>query len=108
MNHPKRYIHFKISDDVLKTTRTAMNEVSHQGYVSKNFKDLGVEIGGKTGTAQEDLSKNDHKWFVSYAPYSNPEVATSIIIPNIQADDIHIKLSADILKYYFEKVKNDK
>lgn len=53
-----------------------------------------IEVAGKTGTAQvvamkagkqpkdEDIPYmfKDHAWFVSFAPYTNPEIAVAVII----------------------------
>jgi penicillin-binding protein 2 len=39
----------------------------------------GIEIAGKTGTAQ-DPPGQPHGWFASYAPFSTPRYATALII----------------------------
>lgn len=40
-----------------------------------------VDICGKTGTAQNPHGK-DHAWFVSFAPYKNPEIAVVVFVEN--------------------------
>lgn len=40
----------------------------------------GVEVGGKTGTAQSDLDRNPYAWFVSAAPMDDPQVAVAVFI----------------------------
>ncbi|MVA74785.1 penicillin-binding protein 2 [Auraticoccus sp. F435] len=40
----------------------------------------GVEVGGKTGTAQTDLERNPYAWFVSAAPMDDPQVAVAVFI----------------------------
>ncbi|MDN5762980.1 MAG: penicillin-binding protein 2 [Microlunatus sp.] len=40
----------------------------------------GVEVGGKTGTAQSDPSRKPFAWFTSFAPVENPEVAVAVIV----------------------------
>jgi penicillin-binding protein 2 len=42
----------------------------------------GVEVAGKTGTAQFWRSgiKDYHTWFVSFAPYNNPKYALALIV----------------------------
>ena len=37
------------------------------------------EISGKTGTAQNPHGE-DHAWFVSFAPYDNPQIAVAVIV----------------------------
>ena len=40
----------------------------------------GVEVAGKTGTAQRGTDQNPLAWFVSFAPADNPEVAVAVMI----------------------------
>ena len=40
-----------------------------------------VDVAGKTGTAQNPHG-NDHGWFISYAPYDNPEIAIAVLVEN--------------------------
>ena len=58
-----------------------MREVITEGTVYKYFKDTKINIAGKSGTAQENKKRNSHALFVAYAPYDNPEIATSVVIP---------------------------
>ena len=48
----------------------------------------GVVVGGKTGTAQTDLTKNPYAWFVSFA--KNPDIAIAVFIEdaNVARTDI--------------------
>ena len=41
----------------------------------------GVEVAGKTGTAQNPHCK-DHAWFVGFAPYDHPRIAICVLIEN--------------------------
>jgi penicillin-binding protein A len=40
----------------------------------------GVEVAGKTGTAQHGEGLAPHAWFVSFAPAQNPEIAVAVIV----------------------------
>lgn len=40
----------------------------------------GVRVAGKTGTAQHDLSKAPHAWFISFAPADDPQIAIAVIV----------------------------
>jgi peptidoglycan glycosyltransferase len=42
----------------------------------------GVEVGGKTGTAQTGEDAKPHAWFVSFAPADDPKVAVAVILEN--------------------------
>ena len=41
----------------------------------------GIEMCGKTGTAQNPHGK-DHSWFVCFAPYNNPKIVVAVIVEN--------------------------
>jgi peptidoglycan glycosyltransferase len=41
----------------------------------------GVEVAGKTGTAQTG-NNTIHAWFVSFAPASQPKVAVAVLVEN--------------------------
>jgi penicillin-binding protein A len=42
----------------------------------------GVQVGGKTGTAQTGLDTN-HVWFISFAPANDPQIAVAVMLENI-------------------------
>ena len=44
----------------------------------------GVVVGGKTGTAQTDPTKNPYAWFVSFA--KNPDIAIAVFIEDANVD----------------------
>ncbi len=39
----------------------------------------GVEVAGKTGTAQHGEGRKAHAWFISFAPADDPEIAVAVI-----------------------------
>ena len=42
----------------------------------------GIEVAGKTGTAQTVEGQNPHTWFIGFAPARNPEIAVAVIVEN--------------------------
>jgi peptidoglycan glycosyltransferase len=40
----------------------------------------GVEVAGKTGTAQSTADRPPYAWFVSFAPAQDPEVAVAVVV----------------------------
>lgn len=48
------------------------------GWLGKVHK---IEMAGKTGTAQNPHG-DSHAWFMTFAPYKNPEIAVSVIVEN--------------------------
>jgi len=69
-----------ISDDVYETIREGMRRVVNGG-TGWRAKVRGIEMAGKTGTAQNPHG-DDHAWFIGFAPYENPEVAVAAIVEN--------------------------
>ena len=41
----------------------------------------GVQVAGKTGTAQTGTGKVD-TWFVAFAPAAQPTIAVAVLLPN--------------------------
>jgi penicillin-binding protein 2 len=39
-----------------------------------------VKVAGKTGTAEQVEGKEDHSWFVGYAPYDDPKIVVAVVI----------------------------
>lgn len=72
----------------------------------KYYQDFGVEVAGKTGTAEEDKSRPNHGLFVGYAPYDNPEVAMAIRIANGYSSDYACQLSKQLMTVYFDLDEN--
>ena len=62
---------------------------------------IGISVGSKTGTAQENEREPDHATMISYAPYDDPQVAMAVIIRNGYGSGYTATLTANILKTYF-------
>lgn len=83
---------------------TGMREVITEGTVYKYFKDTKINIAGKSGTAQENKKRNSHALFVAYAPYDNPEIATSVIIPFGNSSHDSAELAKNVIQYYYGEI----
>ena len=69
----------------------------------------GVAVGGKTGTAQHDLKKNPHAWFISFAPADDPQVAVAVIVEESGVTGNEVggaRVAAPIAKDVMEAVIN--
>ena len=71
------------------------------------FSDIGVNVAGKTGTAQQSTSRPNHALFICYAPYENPEIAMTVRIPFGYSSDYAAQLARDVLKYYYDLESED-
>ena len=52
-----------------------------RGTIRGSFDDLPVKVAAKTGTAEEDKNRNSHTWFVCFAPYDDPQIAITVMMP---------------------------
>lgn len=63
---------------------------------------MNVAVAGKTGTAQEDLTRANHAVFVSFAPYENPEITVTTVIPFGYSSGNAEELASMVYAYYFQ------
>lgn len=70
-----------ISKENLKLVHSGMRAVCETGSAKVVFGDYDIEVAGKTGTAQ-DGRKTPHSWFISFAPYDEPQIAVAVIVEN--------------------------
>jgi peptidoglycan glycosyltransferase len=69
----------------------------------------GVQVAGKTGTAQSTADRPPYAWFVSFAPADNPEVAVAVLVESSSTERSEIaggRLCAPIAKAVMEAVIN--
>ena len=85
----------------------------------------GVEMSGKTGTAQvvgrkkgEDLSKKkdeevehhfkDHAWFVAYAPSTDPDIAVAVIVEHGEhGSSAAAPVAKEVIQFYLDNKGNE-
>lgn len=93
----------EISDTTWNIVQRGMREVISDGSARKIFSDLEVDIAGKTGTAEEVKNghKINHAFFVSFAPYQNPEVAVTVNIPYGYTSTNAATVAKNIYRYYY-------
>jgi cell division protein FtsI/penicillin-binding protein 2 len=66
-----------------------------KGTLKSVFKDFEIKVGAKSGTAQEFLSRPPHAYAVAFAPFDEPQMAISVLIP---FGDSTINASAEVAK----------
>jgi penicillin-binding protein 2 len=71
------------------------------------YNNLGVNVAGKTGTAQESASRPNHSLFVCYAPYEKPEIAIATRIANGYTSSYAAQITKEALVYYFDLKDED-
>lgn len=89
-------------ENVIDIVQTGMRQTVLDGTATM-LKDLPVAVAGKTGTAQFGTGEEVHSWFVSYAPYDDPEMVMVVMVEG-QTGEISsttVPVSYDIYKWYY-------
>lgn len=77
---PQKVAEIDISKENLKLVHSGMRAVCTTGSAKVVFGDYEIEVAGKTGTAQSGGNKTPHSWFISFAPYDDPQIAIAVVI----------------------------
>ena len=95
--------------DIINTVDVSQNvwDDIHDGMyrvvqTHKQFDGLGVDVAGKTGTAEVNIYHPNHGMFIGYAPASDPEYAIAVRIENGYTSGNACLAADDIFKYIFE------
>jgi peptidoglycan glycosyltransferase len=70
-----------ISKDIADKLTTMMISVVAKGS-GRAARISGVEVAGKTGTAQVSEGVADHTWFMGFAPADKPKIAVAVFVAN--------------------------
>ena len=69
-----------ISTASLEIVKQAMRRVIYGEHgTGRRVRVAGVEVAGKSGTAQKSRSGDD-AWFVAFAPYEHPSIAVAVVV----------------------------
>ena len=82
----------------IQLVHNGMRRVVTEGSPKNVFKDCAFSVAGKTGTAQTRKDKTPHSWFISFAPYENPQIAIAVVVENAGVNGLG--------KHVFEVAKN--
>jgi penicillin-binding protein A len=77
--HKQKVLSNAMTPEDAKDLQQMMSVVVSQGTGS-NAQISGVEVGGKTGTAQSDPKRKPFAWFTSFAPLDDPAIAVAVIV----------------------------
>ena len=70
----------EMSAATVKAVKEGMKGVvTEDGTASSYFKGFPIQVGGKTGSAQNTGGRSAHGLFVSFAPYDDPEIAVCVV-----------------------------
>jgi len=104
---------FPISTDTLSAVTEGLWAVVNEGGTGASAHVDGLDIAGKTGTAQvvsANLKQSAHQagyrnnaWFVGYAPFSNPDIVVAALVMHGEESSVAAPVARDVIKAYFEK-----
>lgn len=87
----------------LSVVRQGMRQAVESGS-ARSLQDLPIQSAGKTGTAQFGNNKETHSWFVSFAPYENPQISLLVLIEGGgEGNETALPVAKEILNYYFAR-----
>ncbi|MDD5489778.1 MAG: penicillin-binding protein 2 [Candidatus Moranbacteria bacterium] len=94
-----------ISPSNISVVREGMRQTVVSG-TAQSLKDLPVEAAGKTGTAQFGSENKTHGWFVSFAPYDDPEIAMAVLVEGGgEGHSTAVPVTKEVLDWYFGERK---
>ena len=81
-----------------------MREVvlNHKAFHDYNVSG-GVAVSGKTGTAQEVVTKPNHALFIGYAPSDAPQMSLACRIAYGYTSTNTAAMARDVVEYYFHQ-----
>ena len=92
-----------VSRDVLEIVRQGMRQTVESG-TAQSLKNLPVAVAGKTGTAQFGTEDKTHAWFISFAPYDNPEIAMAVLVEGGgEGHSSAVPVTREALNWYFSR-----
>lgn len=89
------------SQSTWDAVHTGMRMVITSGTAKSTFSGLPIAVAGKSGTAEENKLRSNHAVFVAYAPYENPEIGVSVVIPYGESSGYNAEVVRDFIKYYY-------
>ncbi|WP_328331620.1 penicillin-binding transpeptidase domain-containing protein [Kribbella sp. NBC_00382] len=100
-------LHQAVSPEVASELTAMMVDVVKNG-TGKPGQISGIDVAGKTGTAQSAKDRPPYAWFTAFAPANDPQIAVAVIIEDavgVGRDDIAGgKLAAPVAKKMMEAV----
>lgn len=102
-NYSPRIVRSQIIDpQILKVAQEGMRMTITEG-TAQSLKSLPIEVAGKTGTAQYGGEGKTHGWFVSYAPYENPEIVLVVLVEGQGEESYNtVPVAQEVYQWYWE------
>ena len=95
---PEVYNQVEVADSTWNAVQSGMRMVAENTSSLSKLSELGLNVAGKTGTAQQSKSHPNHALFIGYAPYEEPEIAVAVRIANGYTSANTAEVAADVFK----------
>jgi penicillin-binding protein 2 len=94
-----------LSPQVLSTMHEAMAAVMEAGGTGGYARVPGVNVGGKTGSAQNPQGEKTHALFIGCAPLEDQVIAIAVVVENAgHGGSIAAPIAGEIMRYYFKDI----
>ena len=93
----------ELQDSTWDAIHHGMRLVITSGTAAGTFNGFDISVAGKSGTAQENKLRSNHTVFVAYAPYEEPEIAMSVLIPYGDSTGYSAEIIKDFTAFYYGK-----
>ena len=93
-----------LSPENLSAIKEGMLEVTRSGSLAEAFRDLPVEAGAKTGSAQVAADREANAVLVAFAPYEAPQIALALVAEEGGSGSALGTVAAQVLAAYFGNV----
>ena len=107
-------VDFPLQENSTEQVTQGMFGVVNEGGTAGAVKLAGVELCGKTGSAQvisnegkarvgRSSENKDNGWFVGYAPRRNPEIIVSVLLQGGEHGNLAAPVARAVIKAYYDK-----
>lgn len=104
---------FPLSETTVAEVTRGMWGVVNEGGTGASARVAGLDIAGKTGTAQvvsvslkqtgQSSEFRNNAWFVGYSPSTNPEIVVAVLVLHGEHSWVAAPVARDVIKAYFGK-----
>ena len=114
---PGAEVRVALTEETVAAVTDALYGVVNEGGTGGRARIVGLDVGGKTGTAQVASIEaarsakeawnplSDNAWFVGLAPRRNPEIVVAVLYQGGEHGYLAAPLARDVIKAYFDKKK---
>ncbi|MVB12248.1 Penicillin binding protein transpeptidase domain protein [Caprobacter fermentans] len=97
---PQTVENIGVDQSYIDYVKAAMRSVAAEGTASSMFRNYGVPLAAKTGTAVL-TPHSDNVTFIGFAPYDNPQIAVAVVLEHGATSKYSLTVAKDAFDAYF-------